>query len=111
MLYMKAAQPLSKMHGVFDGMHEAVIKIGALSSVRDPPVDPGLNGSLRVKSGSGVPLRAKNLGVTLPRGSVGGESQVLHNLSLELKRGTVVGLAGTSGSGKRDAVCYHLQCT
>jgi hypothetical protein len=42
MLYMKAAQPLSKMHGVFDGMHEAVIKIGALSAMRDLPVDPGL---------------------------------------------------------------------
>jgi ABC-type multidrug transport system fused ATPase/permease subunit len=92
-------------------MHKVVIKIGALSSVRDLPVDPGLNGSLRVKSGSGVPLRPKNLGVTLPRGGVGGESRVLHNLSLELKQGTVVGLAGTSGSGKRDAVYYHLQCT
>lgn len=99
MLYMKAAQPLSKMHGVFDGMHEAVIKIGALSSVRELPVDPGLNGSLSVKSGSEVPLRAKNLGVKLTRG-VGGESRVLQNLSLELKRGSVVGLAGTSGSGK-----------
>jgi ATP-binding cassette subfamily B protein len=99
MLYMKAAQPLSKMHGVFDGMHEAVIKIGALSSVRELPVDPGLNGSLSVKSGSEVPLRANNLGVTLTRG-VGGESHVLQNLSLELKRGKVVGLAGTSGSGK-----------
>eukprot|EP00956_Cyclotella_meneghiniana_P025870 scaffold54827_cov75-Cyclotella_meneghiniana.AAC.1 len=100
MLYMKAAQPLSKMHGVFDGMHEAVIKIGALSSVRDLPVDPGLNGSRCIKPGSTAPLMANNLGVTFTRGGVAGESLVLDNLSLELKRGTVVGLAGTSGSGK-----------
>jgi hypothetical protein len=33
MLYTKAAQPLAKMHGVVDGMHESVIKIGALSAV------------------------------------------------------------------------------
>ena len=100
MLYMKAAQPLSKMHGVFDGMHESVIKIGALSSVRDLPVDPGLHGSIPVDSESAMPLMAKNLSVTLSRGGVQGESQVLDNLCLELKRGTVVGLAGTSGSGK-----------
>ena len=35
MLYLKAAQPLSKVHRVFDGMHEVVIKIGAMSTVRD----------------------------------------------------------------------------
>jgi len=104
MLYMKAAQPLSKMHGVFDGMHEAVIKIGALSAVRDLPTDPGLRGTLMAKSGMGImPLEAKDLGVTLSRGGGGGSgvhSRVLNGLSLDLQRGTVVGLAGTSGSGK-----------
>merc|ERR1719291_891662 len=98
---MKAAQPLSKMHGVFDGMHEAVIKIGGLSAVRNLPVDPGLKGTLAVKSGTEVPIAATNLGVTLSRGGgVSGEARVLDNLSLKLKRGTIVGLAGTSGSGK-----------
>lgn len=100
MLYMKAAQPLSKMHGVFDGMHEAVIKIGALSAVRDLPIDPGLKGSLEAKSGTEMPFMAKDLGVTLSRGGVSEGSRVLNGLSLDLKRGTVVGLAGTSGSGK-----------
>lgn len=103
MLYMKAAQPLSKMHGVFDGMHEAVIKIGALSSVRDLPSDPGLNGTLGVKAGMNVlPMEAKDLGVSLSRGGGEGvaQSRVLDGLSLDLRRGTVVGLAGTSGSGK-----------
>ena len=111
MLYMKAAQPLSKMHKVFDDMHEAVIKIGALSAVRDLPVDPGLKGVLHAKAGMEVmPLAATNLGVTFSRsggagaGSSGNlsrlEMRVLNNLCLELQRSTVVGLAGTSGSGK-----------
>mmetsp|Transcript_16247 Transcript_16247/g.35358 ORF Transcript_16247/g.35358 Transcript_16247/m.35358 type:complete len:696 (-) Transcript_16247:25-2112(-) len=104
MLYAKAAQPLSKMHGVFDGMHEAVIKIGALSAVRDLPTDPGLRGALGVKSGAEImPLEVNHLGVTLSRagGGIGAvESRVLDGLSLNLQRGTVVGLAGTSGSGK-----------
>ena len=69
MLYMKAAQPLSKMHGVFDGMHEAVIKIGALSAtMRDLPVlDSGLNGASVPKSGTTLPFAASHLGVTLSR--------------------------------------------
>mmetsp|Transcript_19340 Transcript_19340/g.42075 ORF Transcript_19340/g.42075 Transcript_19340/m.42075 type:complete len:713 (+) Transcript_19340:219-2357(+) len=102
MLYMKAAQPLSKMHAVFDGMHEAVIKIGALSAVRGLPSDPGLNGTLGVKAGMNVlPMEAKDLGVSLSRGGGGvAQSRVLDSLSLDLQRGTVVGLAGTSGSGK-----------
>ena len=45
-------------------------------------------------------MAASHLGVTLSRGGIGGESKVLNNLCLEIKRGTVVGLAGTSGSGK-----------
>ena len=101
MLYMKAAQPLSKMHGVFDGMHEAVIKIGAQSAVRDLPSDPGLDGNQGIEKGltqMTVPVRAEGLGVTLSRGTV--ESCVLDGLSLDLERGKVVGLAGTSGSGK-----------
>ena len=52
-------------------MHEAVIKIGALSAVRNLPTDPGLLGTLMAKSGTGIiPLEAKDLRVTLSRGGV-----------------------------------------
>jgi len=95
MLYSKAAQPISKMHKVIDEMHESVIKIGALSAVRDLPTDAGLAGSLLPQAGKVVPLQAVGLDVTL-----GKDNQVLNELSLEIKRGSIVGLAGTSGSGK-----------
>lgn len=100
-LYKNAAQPMSKMHPVFDGMHEAVIKIGALSAVRDLPSDPGLAGTERTRADA-MPMEAQGLGVTFSRGGASGgvEARVLDGLTLDLRCGTVVGLAGTSGSGK-----------
>lgn len=102
MLYTKAAQPLTKMHGVIDGMHESVIKIGALSAVRGLPNDPGLGGKLQPMNGTNRPLQAIDLSVTLKRKGMGSSksTRVLNNLCLDLERGTVIGLAGTSGSGK-----------
>lgn len=102
MLYMKAVQPLTKMHGVFDKLHESVIKIGALSAVRGLPDDPGLSGELQPINGTNAPFQAKDLSVTLKRKGMGSLvcNRVLSDLSLDLERGTVVGLAGTSGSGK-----------
>eukprot|EP00548_Thalassiothrix_antarctica_P010745 CAMPEP_0194159902 /NCGR_PEP_ID=MMETSP0152-20130528/78093_1 /TAXON_ID=1049557 /ORGANISM="Thalassiothrix antarctica, Strain L6-D1" /LENGTH=720 /DNA_ID=CAMNT_0038869531 /DNA_START=337 /DNA_END=2500 /DNA_ORIENTATION=- len=98
MLYSKAAQPIEKMHKVIDEMHESVIKIGALSAVRDLALDPGLSGTLLPQTGNNVrPLHAEGLDVTLGKDR---DNRVLNELSLEIQRGSIVGLAGTSGSGK-----------
>ena len=66
-------------------MHEAVIKIGALSAVRNLPTDPGLLGTLMAKSGTGImPLEVKDFRVILSRGGVTCAQRRI----------------GTSGSGK-----------
>ena len=58
-----------------DGMHEAVIKIGALSAVRELPVDPGLAGRARPVGGTPTPLLADSLSVTYAHPSSATESE------------------------------------
>ncbi len=87
-------------------MHESVIKIGALSAVRELPVDPGLIGTARPIGGSPAPLHATALSLTLGSGesyrydmegatvdsAAKAEQQqgakVLNGLSLSIARGT-----------------------
>jgi len=100
MLYSKATQPLQKMHKVVDGGHEAVIKVGIMGPLRNLPTDPGLDGTLQPQMNCQWPLVADNL--TLNRLGVGGNNEkvVLQNLSVNLNRGEIIGIAGPSGSGK-----------
>lgn len=101
-LYLNVMAPLNEVHRIIDEGHEACLRVGDLMQLLVEPTDASFKSvtpsavSLHV----GQPIiRAENLLVSYltPEGKL---KQALDNVSLTIRHGETIGIAGRSGSGK-----------
>ena len=101
-LYMSVMVPLGEIHRVLDEGHEASLRVGDLLEMLGEPVDPSFltKGSQPVRLTPGRPaIEMENLQVEY---STPGAKPVraLDGLSLTIRHGEMIGVAGRSGGGK-----------
>lgn len=101
-LFMNVMRPLKEVHRILDEAYDSSIQVGMLLQMLDQPVDksyavvtlraPRLDGSIPL-------LECQNLMVayTTPDGA---SRPILNGLTLEIRQGQTIGIAGRSGSGK-----------
>jgi ATP-binding cassette subfamily B protein len=101
-LFLNVMTPLSEIHRVLDEGHEASLRVGDLLEMLGEPLDrsfdtnPGQQPRLVV----GAPaITVDNLGLeyTTPDGE---RKRALDGISLGIRHGETIGVAGRSGSGK-----------
>jgi ATP-binding cassette subfamily B protein len=101
-LFMNVMRPLKEVHRILDETYDSSIQVGMLLQMLNQPVDksygvvtlraPRLDGSIPL-------LECQNLIVayTTPDGA---SRPILNGLTLEIRQGQTIGIAGRSGSGK-----------
>lgn len=102
LLYLNIARPLKEVHRILDETYDSSQQVSVLLEMLNQPVDqsfdvvtirpPRLDGSIPL-------LECHDLVVnyTTPDGS---SRRILDGLSLEIRQGQTIGIAGRSGSGK-----------
>jgi len=102
MLFSSVMSPLAEVHRMIDEGHETSLLVDELLKMLHEPLDPCYRivagGEPDLANGQPV-IRVANLAVDypLPRG---GRRRAIEGISLEIKRGEIVGIAGKSGCGK-----------
>lgn len=102
LLYLNIARPLKDVHRILDETYDSSQQVSVLLGMLHQPVD---------KSFGTVTLRAPRLDGSIPllecRDLVveyqtpdGAPRRILNGLSLEIRQGQTIGIAGRSGSGK-----------
>jgi ATP-binding cassette subfamily B protein len=101
-LFLKIMGPLKEVHRILDETYDSSIQVSVLLHMLNQPVDksygavtlrpPRLDGSIPL-------LECQNLVVdyTTPDGAA---RRILNGLTLEIRQGQTIGIAGRSGSGK-----------
>lgn len=101
-LFLKIMQPLKEVHRILDETYDSSIQVSVLLQMLDQPLDqsygvvtvraPRLDGSIPL-------LECQDLVVdyTTPDGA---PRRILNGLTLEIRQGQTIGIAGRSGSGK-----------
>lgn len=102
LLYLNIARPLKEVHRILDETYDSSQQVSVLLEMLNQPVDqsfgvvtmraPRLDGSIPL-------LECQNLIVdyTTPDGA---PRRILNGLTLEIRQGQTIGIAGRSGSGK-----------
>ncbi|MEK6335625.1 MAG: ABC transporter ATP-binding protein [Acidobacteriota bacterium] len=102
LLFMKTMQPLKEVHRILDEIYDSSIQVNVLLHMLNQPLDqsygtvtmrpPRLDGSIPL-------LECQDLVVdyTAPDGA---PRRILNGLTLEIRQGQTIGVAGRSGSGK-----------
>ena len=101
-LYLNVMAPLNEVHRIIDEGHEACLRVGDLVQLLVEPMDVSFKSATTsaVSLSIGQPIiRAENLLVSYltPEGKL---KQALDNVSLTIRHGETIGIAGRSGSGK-----------
>ena len=102
MLFTSVMTPLAEVHRMIDEGHESSLLVSELLKMLHEPIDPCYR-KLPAREPdlqNGQPIiRVANLAVdyALPRG---GRRRAIEGISLEIRRGEIVGIAGKSGCGK-----------
>ncbi len=102
LLFLNVMRPLKDVHRILDETYDSSIQVSVLLQMLDQPLDlsygvvtlrpPKLDGSLPL-------LDCQDLVVSYTT-SEGGSRRILDGLSLEIRQGQTIGIAGPSGSGK-----------
>lgn len=102
LLYLNIARPLKEVHRILDETYDSSQQVSVLLEMLNQPVDksfdvatlrpPRLDGSIPL-------LECRDLVVdyTSPNGEA---RRILNGLTLEIRQGQTIGIAGRSGSGK-----------
>ena len=101
-LFHNIMRPLKEVHRILDEIYDSSIQVAVLLQMLDQPID---------KSYGTVTMRAPLLDGSIPlvechdlvadySSPDGGSRRILDGLSLEIRRGQTIGIAGRSGSGK-----------
>jgi ATP-binding cassette, subfamily B, bacterial len=101
-LFANIMQPLKEVHRMLDEMYDSSLQVSVLLQMLDEPLDksygtvtmraPKLDGSIPL-------LECQDLVVDYPTAD-GGPRRILNGLSLQIRQGQTIGIAGASGSGK-----------
>jgi ATP-binding cassette subfamily B protein len=101
-LFLNVMTPLTEVHRVIDEGHESSLRVGDLLELLAEPIDPSFTltrtGTPRLKVGEPA-IEVENLNVlyVTPQGK---HLHAVHNLSLVIRHGETIGIAGRSGCGK-----------
>ena len=101
-LYLNVMAPLNEVHRFVDEAQESSLKAGDLLELLALPIDRSFQiaGVKAPRLAVGEPLFvADNLQVAFPSG-LGPSTRALNGLSLTIKHGETIGVAGRSGCGK-----------
>ncbi len=101
-LYLNVMCPLNEVHRFIDEAHESSLRVGDLIKLLREPVDRSFKpvDPREPKLGVGEPiLVTENLSVVYPGGSQD-KRAAIHDVSLAIRHGEIIGVAGRSGCGK-----------
>jgi ATP-binding cassette, subfamily B, bacterial len=102
MLYLNVMCPLNEVHRFIDEAHESSLRVGDLIKLLREPIDrsfkPAEPREPRLVMGEPV-LVTDGLEVNY-RTSTGKSRQALRGVSMEIRHGEIIGVAGRSGCGK-----------
>jgi ATP-binding cassette subfamily B protein len=102
MLFLNVMAPLNEVHRALDEGHECSLLVGDLLEMLKEPVDRSFSPvkveEPRLEEGRPV-VAVQDLRVAYPIPE-GGRKQVLHGVSLAVRHGETIGVAGRSGCGK-----------
>ena len=101
-LYLNVMTPLGEIHRVLDEGHESSLQVGELLEMLAEPIDPSLATTTvempRLQSGEPA-IVVNDLFVEYVRPDEK-HPQTLHGVSLTIRHGETIGIAGRSGGGK-----------
>ena len=102
MLFLNVMTPLSEIHRVIDEGSESSLRVGDLLEMLAEPVDPSFNMPRayepRLRTDEPViAVRDLNVEYVTPQGK---HIHAVNNLSLMIRHGETIGIAGRSGCGK-----------
>ena len=101
-LYLNVMAPLNEVHRFIDEAHESSLRVGDLIGLLREPIDRSFRPTdpRTPVLALGQPVFvAEDVGVKYPR-TVEGGRQALQDLSLVIRHGETIGMAGRSGCGK-----------
>jgi ATP-binding cassette subfamily B protein len=107
MLFLNVMTPLSEVHRIIDEGHECSLRVGDLLDILSTPADHSFDKPPAAPAGQPEPdlnvpgplIRVEGLRVDY-RTAEGGAKRGLDGISLAIRRGERIGIAGRSGSGK-----------
>jgi ATP-binding cassette subfamily B protein len=112
-LFLSVMAPLSEIHRVLDEGHEASLRVGDLVEMMSEPVDP----SFHTEPGHSPPvvpgrpvIEVENLQVEYTTAQ-GRTFRALDGVSLSIRHGETIGVAGRSGCGKTTWLKVLLRLT
>lgn len=113
LLFLNVMTPLSEIHRIIDETHESSLQVAQLLGLLAEPVDrsfrPGLVQEPRLEKGAPV-IVTENLHVEY--GAAEGERRrALRGISLSIRHGETIGVAGLSGCGKSTWLRVLLRLT
>jgi ATP-binding cassette subfamily B protein len=112
-LYMNVMAPLNEVHRFVDEAHESSLKVGDLVEILTRPIDPSFQAvdTRAPRITVGAPLfRAQNLVVDY-RTADGKSCRALNGVSLAIRHGETIGVAGRSGCGKSTLIRVLMRLT
>lgn len=110
MLFLATVTPLREIHRILDEAHESSLLVEKLRRILEQSPDISFATHDRpdvVSEGSDVVISAEHISAGYCED--GRMKPVLHDVSLEIKRGEIVGVAGASGCGKSTALRLLLR--
>jgi ATP-binding cassette subfamily B protein len=101
-LYLNVMTPLGEVHRVLDEGHESSLQVGDLLEMLAEPIDPSFATTTlqvpRLRSGEpAIVVDDLRLEYATPEGK---RPETLHGVSLTIRHGETIGIAGRSGGGK-----------
>src|SRR5262249_44310526 len=113
LLFLNVMTPLSDIHRVIDEAHECGLYVTQLLQLLAEPIDQSFRpGPVREPHlrGGGPAVVVQGLGGEY-RTAAGEQTSALKGISLEVRHGEIVGVAGPSGSGKSTWLRVLLRLT
>ena len=100
-LYLNVMSPLNEVHRVLDQGHESSLRVADLLNILHTPVDPSFTKHAKTEEATqqtaGIQIESLRASYRTSDGTL---RPAIHDISLNIDRGQVIGVAGPSGSGK-----------
>ncbi|MEI6499012.1 MAG: ABC transporter ATP-binding protein, partial [bacterium] len=106
-LFASITGPLREIHRILDEAHESSIKVNDLFDIMNEPIDR----SFRIYSDQALPSNIVFPAIEIVNMSYSykDDTNILHNINLEISTGERIGIAGVSGCGKSTLIKILLR--